>query len=338
MPDGPLVGNGNVGVVVGAGNSWNDHNTSTYPWIDLFTSANSFWALTAANHTVGTPFRGRDAVPATLLLGVTRIGLPVSFTGCEFSAEQDLAAATIHVNLTSKAGTTVSVSLFVSPLSPSIWTTISTSGTSVGINVTLSTTVLPSFYHREQHINVTFPVKTSAGCAASGAESTVARDSDFVESGLAITGAIHHTVRSVGVRCDATGQSKAELSFAVQPHQPPVSIVSVVRMSKDPDCVARPSTGGALPALLCGLSAKDAAAAAHEIAQDLTAVTMAQAVADHARSWEKFWGVSSISMPSAPETEAFWYGAQYVLNSAIPHAGQEQSPPGLYGPWGSQVG
>ena len=63
---------------------------------------------------------------------------------------------------------------------------------------------------------------------------------------------------------------------------------------------------------------------------------MEQAAADHAASWKAFWAVSSISLPSAPETEAFWYGAQYVLNSAIPHAGQEQTPPGLYGPWGSQ--
>jgi hypothetical protein len=49
----------------------------------------------------------------------------------------------VHVNLTSKAGATVSVSLFVSPLSPSIWTTISSSGTSAATAVTLSTTVLP---------------------------------------------------------------------------------------------------------------------------------------------------------------------------------------------------
>ena len=60
MPDGPLAGNGNVGVLVGGGNAWNDHNTTTFPWIDLFTSTNAFWALTGANHTTGTPFRGRD--------------------------------------------------------------------------------------------------------------------------------------------------------------------------------------------------------------------------------------------------------------------------------------
>ena len=28
-------------------------------------------------------------------------------------------------------------------------------------------------------------------------------------------------------------------------------------------------------------------------------------------------------------------GAQYILNSAIPHEGQEPTPPGLYGPWGT---
>jgi hypothetical protein len=341
MPDGPLVGNGNLGVLVGGGNSWNDHNTTTFPWIDLFISTNSFWVLTGANHTKGVPFRGRDAVPATLLLGVTRIGLPASFTGCEFSAEQDIATATVHVNLTSKAGVVVGVSLFVSPLSPSVWTTVSTSGTTTDVAITLNTTVLSHFYHREPHINTTFPVQTSAVCSTSGATSTVTRASDFAESGLVITGAIQHTVRSLrGGRdsvaapsCHTTGSTEATLSFTLAPQQP-ISIVSVVRTSKDPECVPRPGVGGSV-APLCGLS-HNATLAANAISQDLSSVTMKQAVADHAASWKTFWAVSSISLPSAPETEAFWYGAQYVLNSAIPHAGQEQTPPGLYGPWGSQ--
>jgi hypothetical protein len=343
MPDGPLAGNGNLGVLVGGGNSWNDHNTSTNPWIDLFLSTNSFWALTGANHSTGTPFRGRDAVPSTLLLGVTRIGLPASFTGCDFSAEQDIATATVHVNLTSKAGVTVSVSLFVSPLSPSVWTTVSTSGTATEVAVTLSTTVLSHFYHREQHVNTTFPVQTSAVCGASGATSTVTRASDFAESDLVITGAIQHTTRSsrggrdseaaVPPSCHVTGSTEATLSFTLVPQQP-ISIVSVVRTSKDPECVPRPDVGGSA-APLCGLSS-NATLAAEAISRDLSSVTLEQAAADHAASWKAFWAVSSISLPSAPETEAFWWGAQYVLNSAIPHAGQEQTPPGLYGPWGSQ--
>eukprot|EP01051_Picozoa_sp_SAG22_P023968 SAG22_NODE_6424_length_857_cov_1.160950_1_plen_104_part_01 len=55
--DGPVLGNGNVGVAIGAGNLWN----VSFPWVDLFISTNSFWALSGENHTVGTPFRGRLA-------------------------------------------------------------------------------------------------------------------------------------------------------------------------------------------------------------------------------------------------------------------------------------
>jgi hypothetical protein len=256
----------------------------------------------------------------------------------------------VHVNLTSKAGATVSVSLLVAPLSPSIWTTVSSSGTSAATAVTLSTTVLSHFYHREQHVNVSFPLRTSAVCGAAAAAARpsstamVTRDSDFVESGrLVITGAIHHTVRgnnqgsgraaAAAAACHTTGQNQATLSFTVRPQQPPIEIVSVVRTSKDPDC-APGSSPGAPP--LCGLRDEGAAQAAQAIAEDLNSVNMEQARADHASSWGAFWAVSAISLPSAPETEAFWYGAQYVLNSAIPHAGQEQTPPGLYGPWGSQ--
>ena len=42
------------------------------------------------------------------------------------------------------------------------------------------------------------------------------------------------------------------------------------------------------------------------------------------------------SQPGDPQTENFWYGALAALNSAIPHAGQELTPPGLYGPWVTQ--
>ena len=43
-----------------------------------------------------------------------------------------------------------------------------------------------------------------------------------------------------------------------------------------------------------------------------------------------------LQQPGDSQTENFWYGALAALNSAIPHAGQELTPPGLYGPWVTQ--
>lgn len=60
-----------------------------------------------------------------------------------------------------------------------------------------------------------------------------------------------------------------------------MSIVTAVRISRDPSCVARPTTTGAPQ--LCGLGT-DAPTAAAKILADLEAVTLAeaQAVSSHA--------------------------------------------------------
>ena len=47
--DGPIVGNGNIGVAAGSGNLWN----ASAPWLDLYISTNSFWATSSTNHTSG---------------------------------------------------------------------------------------------------------------------------------------------------------------------------------------------------------------------------------------------------------------------------------------------
>lgn len=331
--DGPVIGNGNVGVAIGAGNLWN----VSHPWIDLFISTNSFWALSSAGHTVGKPFRGRLALPGTMLLGVARLSLPDAFAG-KFHAEQDLDSATVRVNFTSTAGATVQASLFVSPLAPLLHTTLE-SDSEQGIEVT--TTVLDHFWHRDNNINVTFPVATTATCpqGGSGASAAVTRASDFADSGLAVTGAIHHTLLApagaaavaASTGCSVAGKTSASLAFTLQP-KTPTTIRTAVRVSRDPSCVAR--ADGQTPPL-CGLGT-DAATAAAKILADAAGVTLAEAQANHAEHWQRFWNTSTISLPQAPETERFWYGSMYILNSAIPHEGQEQTPPGLYGPWGTR--
>ena len=344
VADGPLVGNGNIGVVVGSGNRWN----VSYPWLDLFISTNSFWALTAANHTAGSPFRGRNALPGTMQIGVARLGLPAEFLGSSFSAEQDFDRATITVNLTSATGVQVSVRLFVSPLAPVIWSEIQSEGNSAPLDITLNTTVRDWFYHRDANFryNASYKVATTASCAGrDGADAAVTRATEFADARVpaatanggsaGVTGAIYHSVRApagVAAHCSVTGQTSASLSFSLaQGVAGRVVTTTVVRVSRDPSCVARPTVGAAD---LCGLTT-DAAASAATISESLKDVTLAQATEDHSAHWTKYWNASAVSLPDALSTELFWYGAQHALNSAIPHAGQEQTPPGLYGPWGT---
>ena len=131
--------------------------------VDLFITANSFWALTAAGKERGEPFRGRLALPGAMQLGVARLGLPLSFEGASYTATQDVDEASITINLT-KAGVTVSATVFVSPIAPLVYSTISVSGGGT-VAMTLNTSVKDHFYHRESNgYNVSYSMATAAGC------------------------------------------------------------------------------------------------------------------------------------------------------------------------------
>lgn len=338
--DGPMVGNGNIGLSVGVGNRWN----ISYPWIDLFLSSNSFWAISGQNHTHGTPFRGRLALPGRMLLGVARLSLPsAEWTTANFTALQSFDNATVHVTLMAMSGAKLHLDIFASPRAPLFWTSLSLqSKKTVSMSLTLNTSVLGHFYHRGEHFNTSFAVGTTAKCTSDGS-AVVTRAADFsnvTPPKAQVVGAIHQSVGggSATVTCETTGSRYSSLTFSLLSNDTTPTVIStIVRTSRDPSCVARPIVGAAP---LCGLSTttSDVASVTQSIADDLSSskATWARASAKLNQSMAAYWRASSISLPGDSATEDFWFGAQAALNSAIPHEGQEQTPPGLYGPWVTQ--
>ena len=79
------------------------------------------------------------------------------------------------------------------------------------------------------------------------------------------------------------------------------------------------STGDA-PPLPLALSASRAALA------DGGAAVLAQASV----FWSGFWAKSSVSLPSQPTVERFWFAAQYLVGMASRGG---RVAPGLWGPW-----
>eukprot|EP00947_MAST-08B_sp_MAST-8B-sp1_P003433 g3433.t1 len=186
--DGPVVGNGNLGVVVGGG---------AQGWLDFYTATNSFWAMDNGNFTHGHPFRNRLALPATMQIAITRLGLPTQFDGGHYAAEVDFDAAVATVNLTSKtSGAVVSVSLFASPLAPTVWTSVRLLGSSSPVEVVWNTSVSDHFYHSDSNINITFPVEADAMCGPNG-EPAVSRASDFKGADASVEATILHRVMLV---------------------------------------------------------------------------------------------------------------------------------------------
>ena len=70
-----------------------------------------------------------------------------------------------------------------------------------------------------------------------------------------------------------------------------------------------------------------------------TAADIAELQSASDAHWASFWAKSSISLPSAPVVEEYWYGAQYATNcmtatDKVLAANKGLVPPsGLYGPW-----
>lgn len=331
--DGAVAGNGNVGVVLGSGNP---QTLGAGPaWIDFFISTNSFWAVQVSflipppqylvcylspvglcpessyflafqvgNHSSGTPFRGRIALPGTMQMGVARLILPPDWNTTAYNAVQDVDEALIHVNLTNADGVKLCATIWVSPIAPVIWTEITVVGSATPIALALNTTVLKHFYHREASYNATFPTPTTALCAPETNGAVVTRASDYVGSNASVTGVIQHAIRgSPTPECDTSDSSSTVLRFSVSPTTTTV-VSTVVRTSRDPTCVPLPGEP-----LNCGFSTNPVAAAA-SISAAVQEISVKQARLDHDDHWAEFWNTSSISLPQAPLTEDFWYGAQ----------------------------
>ena len=253
-----------------------------------------------------------------MLLGVTRLTLPLSWINASFKAMQSFDDGTVEVNLTHRSLlATLTVRTFVSPRAPVVWTSLSLHDPAarMGISpmtITLNTSVLAHFYHREPHFNTSFAVPTSASCGIEGAstthggatdnstgEATVMRSTEFdgAPAAAVVRGALHHSVRSPST-CHTDGHRGTALTFDMAAGDPPVQWSAVVRTSRDPSCVARPMQASAP---LCGLSSHPDIASRH-IAADLRAsnASWASADADRALTWATFWNASSISLVRCP--------------------------------------
>eukprot|EP01006_Ploeotia_vitrea_P008723 TRINITY_DN20866_c0_g1_i1.p1 TRINITY_DN20866_c0_g1~~TRINITY_DN20866_c0_g1_i1.p1 ORF type:complete len:633 (-),score=75.86 TRINITY_DN20866_c0_g1_i1:93-1928(-) len=66
--------------------------------------------------------------------------------------------------------------------------------------------------------------------------------------------------------------------------------------------------------------------------QSSTAINPPQLVADSLAHWRKFWAKSAISLPTTPEIQRYWFGAQYIMGCIFRDDALAPSS-GLYGPW-----
>lgn len=82
----------------------------------------------------------------------------------------------------------------------------------------------------------------------------------------------------------------------------------------------------------------DPAVAVKQAAQDVTSSSIAGMQKAHIDWWLQYWSRSSISLPTQPEVERFWYSSQYTIGSSVRwngagSSGIPKTSPGINSIW-----
>eukprot|EP00729_Bicosta_minor_P019334 gene19334-13160_t len=339
ITDAPLLGNGNVGVVVAGGLDG---------WIDLYISTNSFWALrNSSNYTtpdgdgdgdgdgdVDGVGAGRGALPGpicpgracdlpgTMAMGTVRIGLPNGWgkaTGATYRAVQDITAASVTVSITKGRNTkkqatniteVIELSLFVSPFAPIIWSTATyrvTGGDVLGNTRNMGN-------NSSIELNLTSRVKDHFYANVTWGHPNPSRVDTFKTATTAVCNSGGVTATSLELNSSSSGGisglSAAPTALA------PFGVVTRESYEANGPKVIK---GGILTNIYLPDMQPDQVQC-HVSGVTSTVQSFAIQPGQTATMATVFYNASSISTPAAPETEDFWNGAMYIFGSSIPKA------------------
>lgn len=349
LPHVPIVGNGHLGVALDSRSkatsaSGNGTGPGAANALDAWIDTTSMWSCT----TCGSVDPDHDVAGccSTIALG----GLSVRFTPTfpatqplpSFEAEQRIAGGTLYTRWNTSNGGSIETLTYVHPSLDVVVTNITSWTPGAGDPSTLlldaSTWVLGNGAIQNSW-NTGTPAPSAVGCASSsgGNGSTCDSANDFVfvtRNASTVDEAVMPVMASLatGILLGPGAQRLNARITAYAPGYPPTSAweasqrIAIPAGSWAAVVTAEAETRGA------GLS--DPAPAAVALLAQMLASPPTH-VADAAEAWwGDFWEQSSISLPSQPLIEQYWYGAQYVLACASSSTSDDDhAAPGLYGPW-----
>ena len=258
--DGPLLGNGDVGVVLGV-----ERGRELGFWV----SKSDLWHLEP----------GRTGPKA---LGGVRVALADAALPVQFALRQDIGRGVVEWNITKGQAALVSGSTTISQADgvSSVVTTIESAGSA-------------------QHLTVTTWGQPGAASGESGGISWIARSAGGCSNATA-------AIATAVVAGGATGGGGAQgQAVTVAPGKPAMlthTVVSSVQLGK--------RTGN------CSWESHDPVPVAIAKAATMDAPNAWAIVAASRRFWADYWNKSTISLPTQPEVERYWYSAQYILGSS----------------------
>jgi hypothetical protein len=336
MPDGPLLGNGDLGVSV-----WADPARGV---LVLYLGLNQMWGVskncTCPEHQPRCCSQSHtdfyDTVfPRRLAAG----GLTLqsdALNHSNFSAALDIGGARANATLATTAAS-LSVGLFLAEDANTLVVEVTTHGTLGVLNISTWVDPLAQVCQRDFHKGVVLcealDGAVHSGSGVADAAASVACSSIYASrqplsaahSPQPVVAAIATSIPSVdGAACGA-----ASATAASWVGRPPLAFSLLTSVVTRLDlCGSNASSAGCTVDPLPVAAAKAARHSTASPAQQQAQVAILRT--SHDQFWEALWSNSSLSLPTEPATEAFWYTAQWLLASA---SRPDKVAPGLWGPW-----
>ena len=361
-PDGPIVGNGNMGLAVGGAPGS----------VHIFGTVHGFWSNSFGENSTMPPLaagRGKgegngegggegngegggegegESFPlcpganCSITVGLTLLRLFVSSPqlALSWTAQLDIERAVATVALGGAGGAALELELWASATSQVAVVTLRNTGTVAVDALNVSTAVNGNVQR----------VPISGVCAAAGGGGAPAA---CPTAPAIATVLVTKDANSAAARSPFPITAAAEL-------RPIAADAGVVGAGSAPFCFTEPqsswTTGGKVDTLTCGVEsvlslapgasvtfalsmaasedpgvrpASPAQAVDARVAA-LTAAGLAPLRAAHEAWWAGHWAASAVSLEGEPETEAFWYASIYALGSGT-RAGQVTMD--LWSPW-----
>lgn len=344
-PDGPIVGNGNMGFAVGGAPGS----------MALYGTVHGFWSASLGSNSTMPPLGGRDGGRAgsgfpmcpgancTITVGLTLLRLLVSspqLTGA-WTASLDLARAAATVVLGGGGGASLEATLWASATTQVAILTLRNNGSAplAALNVTLATNdnvqrVPTQAACFDGGAGTGAPEPCPAGAALADALVTKDANSAAARSAFPITAAA--ALRVLAASAGAAAAAPPQAFSAVEPQGSWVGTVDTLTRGIT-QLIDLPPGASVTLAISMAASRDPGVFPSQTPAQAVAARLAAVGPGDvdplrtaHEAWWAGFWSRSAVSLGGEPATEAFWYSSMYALGSGT-RAGQVVMD--LWSPW-----
>lgn len=335
-PDGPFLGNGNIGLSIGGGDGF----------LTVYATVHGFWSTGQGHNAsfppLGTPSRphsdvsplGFPGCPADnctltvgLCIGAISLSSPQLAKG-SWSGTQWISNASAAITLTGPGGAALTVTAFVAAEDQLAFLTVENTGTGALDALNVTTYADNNVRHVPIAAGCTDATGTPTPCGAGGAPAPpghwINKDANSGPAVLPITGVLATRV------LPATPGGALPVATSTEPFTAPAyfndwatgKVVQTAHIGTTTLLPLAPGEAFVLAAAVCAsqdplvVPRAPMDAATEWLGAVDPATGLATRWAAHTAWWDAFWTASAIDLdPAEADTEAFWWTGVYALGA-----------------------